>query len=654
MSQCYYTNLIRASDCIGDSLQTINDNFTKLDQNLCDVPQVLPGNGTAIQNNLTEQERYTTSIHTTNSIVYKTAFESLNVASLQNLALGDGTTVQTTLFPYEGVVGGPKPYATFTTTTLANSLPKVTLYWLASGVDNTTVVATNSGASVSNKGSIWFNDSVTALKQVGNLLYIGGKFTEVGGTDCRKFCSIDLTGGSVHSTLSAVGSLSSTPFGALDLGTVGTVNAIEVGTVGVSNVIAIGGSFQSALKGRGLSILAGTQNFPFYVNGTVNALALSGDQLVVGGDFNYINYGASSASVESGRRVLCRGFVRVDLTTLIAVGNGDQAMTPLCPIFSGKVLINTLTTKDNILYAGGVFQIKSGEQIVCQNACAMRIDGSRVQTWNPILDGPVHTLVVDDQTLISGNGVHLFIGGQFSRYYTNSTFYLTPRPVNSDSEVFNACVVRIDQFYNLNNSWKPRFNGPVSKIALNDNLSSGSVYCYGKFSAVNDESCSFVCNVSKQAGAALNKFWKPSLETPPDFISNALLHDGHVVTVGGNFSKVNNTIRYHLARITDIDNTTYPVPSLSSINWELGAQVGGFGLPFQITSNTPMVSSISYPYSFGILNETTFPQILPTFNGLSEGQLVRFFVRRTGNNGTNDDSLKVSANVVGYKIDFNN
>lgn len=643
---------------------TINTNFSALDQGLCDVPQLISSPDAVVENETTEQGRYTSNLSLKNSIVYKNSFESLNVCSEQMVSLSDGTSIKATTFPYVSSTSDPKPFATFTSTSLSNVLPQVTLYWLASGVDNTTIVATNSSISVTEKGPIWLNDSVTALAKDGDNLYVGGKFNEVGGSILRKVCRISLSGGPVHPLLSATGSSLTAPFGNLELGTSGTVNAIEVGTVNGSPVLAIGGSFVSATKGRSLSINKnGSQNYPFYVNGTVNALALSGDHLIVGGEFNYINYGAQSASVESGRRVNCRGFVKINLTTLFVGSGGDQSMTPLCPIFSGKVLINTLTTKDDLIYAGGVFQIKNGERIICRNVCAIDLDGNRSQLWSPIINGPVYTLTVDDRSFY-GAGIHLYIGGEFSKYYTDSTFNSSPRSTDELHDVNNACVVQIKTMssfvFELNNNWKPRFNGPVSKIVLNDNQSTGTIYCYGKFTSVNRESCSFLTSISKNTGASLNKFWRPSLETPPDNINNALIHDGDTVTVGGNFTRINNSIRYHLARLTDIDNTTYTVPSLSSVAWDLGATVEGFGLPFTIdTTSSSTVRVSSYPFSFGTINETTFPTIEDSFNGLSEGQLIRFFVRRPGNSltignlaATNDEVMS-SVNVIGYKINYN-
>lgn len=664
MSQCYYTNLIRASDCIGDSLLTINANFSALDQGLCDFSQLVSGPNAIVENELTEQGKYTSSLSLKNSIAYKNSFESLNVCSEQTVSLSDGTALKTTTFPYISSTSDPKPFATFTSVSLSNTLPQVTLYWLASGVDNTTIVATNSSISVTEKGPIWLDDSVTSLAKDGDNLYIGGKFNEVGGSALRKVCQISLSEGSNHPLLSATGSVLTAPFGNLELGTTGTVNAIEVGTASGSSVLAIGGSFISATKGRGLSINRnGSQNYPFYVNGSVNALALSGNHLVVGGDFNYINYGAQSASVESGRRVNCRGFVKVNLTTLFVGSGGDQSMTPLCPIFSGKVLINTLTTKDDLIYAGGVFQIKNGERLISQNVCAIDFDGNKSPLWSPIINGPVHTLAIDDRSSFAA-GIHLYIGGEFSKYHTDSTFNLSPRSTDELHEIDNACVVQIKTsssfVFQLNNNWKPQFNGSVSKIVLNDNQSAGIIYCYGKFTSVNNESCSFLTSISKNTGASLNKFWRPSLETPPDNVNNALIHDGYTVTVGGNFTRINNAIRYHLARLTDVDNTTYTVPTLSSVAWDLGATVEGFGLPFAIdTTSSSTVRVSSYPFSFGTINETTFPTIEDTFNGLSEGQLIRFFVRRPGNSSTigslaaTNDEIKSSVNVIGYKINYN-
>ena len=240
MSVCNFTQLIEANQCVGDSLLTINSNFSAVDEGLCNIPQVVPGLGTHVERTTTEQQKNFLSVNTTNNFVYDTKFDSIQIASEQTTQLLDGTTLKTTTFPYIAGTFDPKPLATFSTVCLTDRAPKVTLYWMASGVDNNTVYALNSAVSPTDKGPIWFNDTVNALHVEGNNLYVGGSFITVGGNVARKFCKIDLAGGTTTPSFSSVGSLSSIPFGVGgDLGPTGSVDTIAVN----NNFVVVGGSF---------------------------------------------------------------------------------------------------------------------------------------------------------------------------------------------------------------------------------------------------------------------------------------------------------------------------------------------------------------------------------------------------------------------------
>ena len=170
MSVCNFTQYVSPNTCIGDSLATFNANFSALDEGLCSVPDVLGGNGTEAHIEITEQNHTLVHISTKNSFVHGTTFDYQKGAASTNLYIKDGTTIPATTFPYVSTVNDTEPVAIFSTISLTNAVPKVSLFWTASGSDNLTIYATNSAASVLNKGPIGFNGPVTSLYSSGTTL----------------------------------------------------------------------------------------------------------------------------------------------------------------------------------------------------------------------------------------------------------------------------------------------------------------------------------------------------------------------------------------------------------------------------------------------------------------------------------------------------
>ena len=48
MAFCKYTEQIYDYECLGDSLQKINQNFTKLNEVACEVPELVAGPGISV------------------------------------------------------------------------------------------------------------------------------------------------------------------------------------------------------------------------------------------------------------------------------------------------------------------------------------------------------------------------------------------------------------------------------------------------------------------------------------------------------------------------------------------------------------------------------------------------------------------------------
>ena len=645
MSVCNYTQLVSPNNCLGDSLATFNANFSALDEGLCKIPNVLPGLGITVNEEVSEQIHSAVRVSTKNSFVYDTNFDYKTVATSSTFALADGTTTPVTTFPYISTVGSTAPLAVFSTAALTDAVPKVTLFWTASGSDNLTVYATNSSSSPSDVNAIHFNGPINALLSSGNVLYVGGEFTKVGGLDCKKFCALDLSSGVSHPTLGTVGTLIGNPLSAYgDLGTTGTIHAIAE----YNDLLIVGGSFESIAKGKGLTILdRATGNvYPFYVNGVVNDLVIVGTDLYVGGTFDYLNYEAQSKSVISGLRVYTNGLIKLNLNNLLYGSSViDRNFATIAnKLFIGPATINTFAQKSGTIYVGGSFDISGGSTLTAKNIAILNTDGTQNTSWKPIVGGEVLTLAID--------GDYLYVGGAFRSFHTASQFYSNPRKMDSDTEAFNAICFKISVSTNptLETNWKPIFNGPVTKFAFHDAQFNSFVYCYGRFTQVNSSAAGYVAAIKKSYNnvvEATEQIWKVSLQSGPTLINQGLARYANSVIIGGSFVKVNSSDRFYLARVNGVDETLSTV-ALSAVNWDFGAQVCSPGMSLAMDF-TNYISVSSFPSVNGTVNQTTVLADFETFAGYMEGDLVKFFVRRPGF----VDTFTKPVNVLGWKVDFN-
>ena len=658
MSSCNFIRQILPTECIGDSLATINSNFSALDVNLCATTKPVPGLGTELKFNSSEQFRNTFSFSTKNSFQYVTEFESIKMASLSGAILADGTVVKSVKFPYLDSISDYKPEVTFTTPALTNTAPKVTLCWMASGSDSTTVYALNSATDNVLRGPIWPNGSVNAFSLSGDRLYMGGDFTTVGGSMIRKFCEIDLKGGDLHPFLYNAGSVASTPFVTLgDLGPHGSVDAIEHD----SRFLIVGGSFHGGDKGRGLCILDKQTNsyYPFYVNGEVKTLKIVGDKvLYVGGNFNYVNYGPTSATEFSNLRVQTNGLFGINLALLLQNPFGSFYSISL---FSGPAIVNTIEAYDQFAFIGGEFVVKDNERLVTQNLCVCDVNTEQqVIDWLPIVDGPVHSLAIDN-TIPDGGNVYLYIGGKFSKIYSEPQFNATPRIDGEEVMWSNVAAFKIDEDMQISpmSYWKPKFNGPVFKFLFENFDTDSNVYCYGHFTTVNNKQQNYLACVRKasylfevSSGELIQ--WNPSIQKAPLPHNKAFELYENSVLVGGVFSKAEKSYRYNLARISNADVS----PSLSSVNWDFGCQLVSPGMEYTFDF-TELERVSASPASFGTINYTNLPVNEETFSGNIEGQNIRFYLRRAGNSlpfgnlGSITDQFRKTVDVLGVKIDYN-
>lgn len=651
MSVCNYTQLVTPNTCLGDSLATFNSNFSSLDEALCRQPDIVGGNGVHTEVLISEQMHNAIEVSINNSFVYGTTFEFVSAATTQPIHFNNGQSIMATSLPYISSTNLPAPLVTFSAISPTRSAPKVSIFWTASGTNTSTVYMTNSATAFSTDiGTSKLNGSVTSLLSSGNYIYIGGEFTALGNSTCRKLAIINPNGGTPHPlfpfTIGTAGGIIGTELSADGgFGNTGTINAI----VEWNEYVIFGGTYQSLVMGRGLTIYdrVAEKIYPFYVNGDVNCLTVAGNDLYIGGTFDYINYLGQSASVISGLRRYTNGIAKINLSLFQAFPNSSISTifgTNISKAFSNLSTINAIAVKSNIVYMGGLFNAYAGTNLIASNLAIVNGDGTISNSWSPVVGGEVFTLAVD--------GNYLYAGGNIRSFHTVSQFFAAPRKLDVAYNAISFDVTLASEpVYQYN--WKPKFNGSVSKFAFHNSDLSTFVYCYGNFTQVNGVDAHYLAAVDKSFNNTKDGqsyvLWKNNVEKPPGKINNALIRSKNFLIIGGSFEKINEVSRPYLAKINGVYETL-STDLLKVINWTFGAQLcsPGSSLALNLTN---FVSTSAFPGTYGTVNQTTFsPEYTSNiFKNYGEGSLLRFFVRRM----SSLDTLTTPAHIIGWKVDFN-
>jgi len=682
MSNCKYTEVVTPNTCLGDSLATFNDNFFKLDNAVCSQPIPLAGNGIRLNRYLTEQNINAVKITAAPTVIYGTTFEWLdNGATSSQIGIADGTRMPAASFPTPQT-SAVNPLATFSAASLTNASPKVTIYWTASGNDYGMVYSTNESTSVeTDLGTLGFNGPVTTILSAGDFLYVGGAFTNVGGYEFRKMCVIDINKGTDSSYINGIfysevnlgfaGQVVEAPVydvqlaryvphPLLDNGGFGTEGEIT-SILQSGDLLIIGGTYKNVSGknlGRGLTIWNSKTKriYPFYVNGDVNVLHVESNELYIGGSFDFINYGPNSASEISGQRVYANGLAKVSLSLIESFAN-KSIIQLFCEnvrlAFDKYAVIYSITSSPTTgtIYIGGDFRCHDKGMFVSSSLAIVSPEGTFNSSWQPIIEGVVHKLLIDENTL--------YVAGLIPYYITASGLEQTPKPFD---RYYNLICFDVESSYypTLVPTWKPKVNGPVHDIAIHNGTDGTRfLYCYGNFDEVNGVSVNFLGAVPRNAGTVNNinegqtsVNWKMNLNKPPGARTKALLRLEDSIVVGGAFDQINSHKRKYLCRL----NGPYEeqvIERTPQVVWSLGAQIVNPGGSFSstLTNNASVTATC---VRFGDVNKTTFPleYTNSVFDGYKEGSLMRFMLRRMYN--TNVKVLSSEAYVTGWKIEFDN
>ena len=250
-------------------------------------------------------------------------------------------------------------------------------------------------------------------------------------------------------------------------------------------------------------------------NSFVTTLALSGNDLYVGGFFNAIN-----------------GQSRRGLARLNVLDGSVQAWNPNAGNNSSFQL-NDIEAVGNSIYVAGRFT-QIGTQLRSNLAKINGADGALDNAFTAIADGNVSSLHSD--------GTSLWLGGSFTQI--NSSNRRAAAKLNAVTGALDA-------------AWNPGFNDEITNIVLD----SGFYYAVGCFNSVNGTSRNFLARVSNSGTGTLDSTWNPT----PNGCTYGLAVTASQVYVGGFFTQIGTQSARGVARVSKIgsgapDPTWSPTP----------------------------------------------------------------------------------------------
>jgi hypothetical protein len=359
------------------------------------------------------------------------------------------------------------------------------------------------------------NASVYALAVAGSTVYVGGKFTSIGGVDRNGIAALDATGAVTAWNPDAISG---------DYN--GSISALAVS----GSTVYVGGSFDS-IGGQARNCLAALDASSGLATAwdpepssagyaTVYALAVSGSTIYAGGDFTSIG-----------------GQTRNHIAALDAGTGLATAWDP-----NASTSVRALAVAGSTVYAGGWFT--SIGDVGRNNIAALDASSGLATAWDPNPDRAV------DAIAVSGSTVYV-VG------------YFTSIGGRSRSE-----IAAIDAATGLATGWDPSAGG-TSYHEVNTLAVSGStVYVGGEFSTVGGQARDNLAALD--AGTGLATAWDPGVGGPSYATVYALAVSDSTVYVGGNFTTIGGQPRPYLARFS------VPVPpTVTSPNgaetWTLGS-----------------------------------------------------------------------------------
>ena len=382
------------------------------------------------------------------------------------------------------------------------------------------------------------NNTVKALVLSGTTVYAGGDFTSIGSNTRNRLAAIDATSDGTPT------SWNPDPDGA--------VNAMVLN----GTKLYVGGSFLNFNFAGGTPVskkrlarftttTGALDSFQRNTNDTVIALAVTGTNLYLGGEFTTVG------------SLPYKYIASIDLST-----NDTRTWNPNpeAPVFA-------LAGSGTTIYAGGSFISVGGEERL--RLAALNASGT-LTSWNPKANGSVDALAV--------RGTTVYAGGAFTKIGAQST-----QPTRNRIAALNAMDT------GNATSWDPNANERVFALAVDGT----TVYAGGRFTIIGGTTRNRIAALNDTGNATS---WDPgNLDTDGPVKALAVSLDGKTVYAGGEFFNIGAQTpfpeRSYLAALdADSGNATpwNPVPDssvyalvLKGSTLYVGGEFGYFGDQFQ-------------------------------------------------------------------------
>ncbi|MGH8048291.1 MAG: hypothetical protein ACREKL_13700 [Chthoniobacterales bacterium] len=270
------------------------------------------------------------------------------------------------------------------------------------------------------------------------------------------------------------------------------------------------------------------------------------------------------------------------------------------PEVNGEVYTIAVVDSDSHvgrIYIGGNFTQVGGQPR--NHAASFDLNTGTLTSWNPDVDGPVHTLSVM-------NGI-VYLGGAFSQVGGN--------PRNNAAAV-NAVSAAVT-------GWNPDLNGTVFTIEVN----SGSVYLGGAFTTVGIEARAHLAGFNLANSALLP--WNPGT----DGDVRVLKGNGGTLYVGGDFQNVESSPRAYVAAFNVASGNLTPWSPI------LNGTVRAFafdGATVFVGGDFTEINGTSHPFSAAILATSGTPLAWnPGLNGSVHAFALHTHILYPGGDFTN-------------------
>ena len=405
------------------------------------------------------------------------------------------------------------------------------------------------------------NSTVNALAVAGSSLYVGGSFTTYRGVTAQYLAKVDLNTGGLDTTFTQ------------STGTSSSVSALAI----AGSSLYVGGNF-ATYRGITASRLAkvdlntGALDTTFTqstgANSTVNALAVAGSSLYLGGGFS------------TYRGVAAQRLAKVDLNT----GGLDTTFTQST---GASTTVNALAVAGSSLYVGGGFTTYRG-------VAASRLAIVDLTTGN--LDSVFSGGMGANNTIfvLAVSGSSVFAGGSLVAYRGTPAQFLAK---------VNLSTGELDTTFTQTTG----LDSGVSALAI----AGSSLYVGGGFTTYRGVAAQRLAKVDLITGALDTTFTQ---STGPDSSVSALAVAGSSLYVGGSFSTYRGVAAQRLAKV---DLTTGALDTTFTQSTGANSTVSALAV---VGSSLYLGGSFTTYRGSGFLNISPYATVL----GLTSGDDIGF------------------------------